>query len=251
VAYASKAGRARVSSRNPQAFAVCDRCGIWYQWVDLRWQYDWRGATMQNIKILVCRICYDKPQEQLRAIVVPADPVPIVNARTENYVADESNVRTISQPTVIDPVTGIPIPSTTQRVTQDCQVRNTQIIGPNPNNLGDGLTQAAVMPLKGTVHYGVKLPVLSVTADGTTFITVTCSAPHGLATNDQVSVLGVSNNAATGFYSVTVTTATAFKYQISQINTIPAGSLLTNTTSIVTCSVGLPLDFPQIPQTGV
>lgn len=212
---------------------------------------DWRGATMQNIRILVCKTCYDKPQEQLRAIVVPADPTPIVQARTENYVADESNVRVISQPTVLDPVTGLQIPPTTQRVTEDCQIRNTQIIGPNPNLNGDGLTQAAIMPLKGTVHFGNPLPVLSVTADGTTFITVTCSAVHGLKTGDQVSVLGVSNNAAVGFYTVTVATATAFKYQISQISPIPAGGLLTNSTRIVTCDVGLPLDFPAVPQTGV
>ena len=51
--YASKSGRARTSPSNPQAFAVCDRCGIWYNHVDLKYQFEWRGATLQNIQILV------------------------------------------------------------------------------------------------------------------------------------------------------------------------------------------------------
>jgi len=75
------------------AISECDRCGFRYNWVDLRWQYDWRGASLQNLKILVCETCYDAPQEQLRAIVVPADPTPIVNARVQDFVTAETNTR--------------------------------------------------------------------------------------------------------------------------------------------------------------
>ena len=88
--YASKSGRARTSSTRPQAFAVCDRCGIWYNHVDLKWQYDWRGTSLQNLRFLVCRRCLDKPQQQLRAIILPADPVPINNPRIEPFAEDES-----------------------------------------------------------------------------------------------------------------------------------------------------------------
>lgn len=91
--YASQAGRARTSPRNPQAHAICDRCGFRYNHVNLRWQYDWRGASLQNIRLLVCNPCYDAPQEQLRAIVVPADPVPIVNPRVQDFVVAETNNR--------------------------------------------------------------------------------------------------------------------------------------------------------------
>jgi hypothetical protein len=90
MAYASKAGRARVSSRRPQAQAVCDRCGIWYNHVDLRWQYDWAGTSLINRRFLVCLRCYDKPQQQLRAIILPADPVPIRNPRIEPFIKDET-----------------------------------------------------------------------------------------------------------------------------------------------------------------
>jgi hypothetical protein len=207
------------------------------------WQYDWRGAMLQNIKILVCKPCYDTPQEQLRSIVVPADPTPIINARVQDFAVAETNFSTVSEAPVVDQETGIPIPGTTTLVTEDGQQMTTQPYGPPV-----GLTQPAVPPLQGTKHYAVKLPVLSVTANGTTIISVTCSAVHNLTTNDQVSVEGVSNIGACGFYSVTVTSATAFTYEVAK--PIAAGALLTSTTRIITASVGLPYGYTQIPQVG-
>jgi hypothetical protein len=192
---------------------------------------------------LVCKFCLDTPQEQLRAIVVPADPTPIMQARVQDFVSAETDDLTANLAKVTDPTTGIPIPSTTGLLTQNAQNITTQPIG-YPN----GLEQDAVMPLNGTTHYNVKLPVLSVSANGTTIVTVTCSSVHGLCTNSQISVAGLSNNSATGFYSVTVTTATAFTYET--VDPIPTGSLLTSTTNIVTASVGLPYNYPQIPLTG-
>jgi hypothetical protein len=88
----------------------------------------------------------------------------------------------------------------------------------------------------------------SVLGNGTSTVTVNCSTPHGLATNAQVSVEGLSNNAADGMYSVTVTTATQFTYQANYA--IPSGNLLQGRTLIVTALVGLPYGYTQIPQTG-
>jgi hypothetical protein len=243
MAYASRSGRARTSPSNPQAFGVCDRCGMWYNFVDLQWQYDWRGATLQNLRILVCNPCYDTPQEQLRAIVVPADPTPILNARVEQYVSDEVDYRTTSGQTTTDPTTGIPIPGNTVRITQDGSTRTTQPLGPPT-----GLTQSAQMPLNGTTAYGVSLPLVSVTSVGANTVSVTCSSPHGLSNNSQISAEGLSNNQADGFYSVTVTTATAFTYMTNR--SIPLGPLLTPTSRIITALVGLPYNYDQIPQTG-
>lgn len=79
-------GRANISQIYPRALAVCDRCGSLYNHVDLKWQYQWRGTKLQNIQQLVCEGCLDIPQEQLRVIILPMDPVPIMNARPENYV---------------------------------------------------------------------------------------------------------------------------------------------------------------------
>lgn len=244
MAYASISGRARTSSSNPQAHAICDRCGFRYNRVNLNWQYDWRGAALQNVRILVCDTCMDTPQEQLRAIVVPADPVPIDQPRTQDFVQAETNYQTITAPATIDPVTGIPIPGTTTLSAQNGQNLLTQPIGEPA-----GIDQSAVMPLEGTTAYRVRLYPLSVSSLGSDQITVTFSSAHGLATNNQIVVEGLSNPAATGAYSITVTTATAFTYQTNVA--IPAGALLTGTTLMVTANIGVPYGFDQLPQTGV
>lgn len=77
-------GFARVDPRNPVAFAICDRCGQRYNTSDLVWQFDWRGAQLQNLRIRVCRRkCLDVPQEQLRSYSPPADPVPVRDPRPD------------------------------------------------------------------------------------------------------------------------------------------------------------------------
>ena len=135
--YASQAGRARTSARNPQAHAICDRCGFRYNHVDLRWQYDWRGASMQNIRLLVCTPCYDTPQSQLRAIVVPADPTPINQPRIQDFVTAESNTRVTSGQNTVDPTTAIPVPGGDTRITQNNNTRVTQQTGEPPNGLNE------------------------------------------------------------------------------------------------------------------
>jgi len=244
MSYASQSGRAKTSPSSPRGFGVCDRCGIWWNHERLNWQFDWRGSSLQNLRILVCPPCTDTPQQNIRAITLPADPLPIMNARVENFVQDETDYQTVTAPATTDPTTGIPIPGTTTLLDQDGNALTTQPVGAPL-----GLEQGAVMPLNGTTHYAVDLLPLSVTASGTDQITVTCQAPHGMATNDQMSVEGLSDVRANGFYSVTVTTATAFTYQTNVA--LPAGALLTSTTNMITALVGLPLGYDQIPQTGI
>ena len=67
---------ARVNPQNPENFAQCDRCGFWRNGSDLVWQDEWSGTHLYNIRILVCSDrCYDRPQEQLRTIILPPDPI--------------------------------------------------------------------------------------------------------------------------------------------------------------------------------
>lgn len=91
MAYASKAGRAKTNASAPSAFGVCDRCGIWYNLNSLFFQWDWRGTTLQNIRIRVCLRCTDVPQQQLRAFAIPADPIPVDQPRIEPFLHDEYN----------------------------------------------------------------------------------------------------------------------------------------------------------------
>ena len=127
-------GRARVDARSPRAFAVCDRCGFLYNHKDLHWQYDFRGRSLANLRILVCDTCEDTPQPQLKPRIIPPDPMPIMNARPERYCEYESNTRT-TQGNSVDFWTGIPIPGGDTRVTQDDNVRSTQITGEPPGGL--------------------------------------------------------------------------------------------------------------------
>ena len=245
MAFASLSGRARTSSRNPQAHAICDKCGFRYNHVNLRWQFDWAGASLINKRMLVCDPCYDTPQNQLRAIILPADPMPIVNPRTEQFAQDETDFVVENKTNSIDPITGLTVYNPVNIVTQTGVNVTTQVLG-NPV----GLDQNAVMPLFGTDAYRVKLSPLSIASQtGTSTITVTFSSPHGLNTNDQIAVQGLSNKFADGTYSITVTTATAFTYQVN--NAIPAGGLLQGPTLMVTALVGLPYNSDQIPLTGV
>jgi len=236
-------GRASVSSRNPKAFAICDRCGFLYNHNRLQWQFDYAGAGLINKRILVCSPCLDTPQNQLRAIVLPQDPTPIDNPRVQDYYTAETTTIAVSQGAQTDPTTGIPIYPTVNLVNQDGSTPTTQPIG-----APTGLDQNAVQPQFLSTAYRVNVNPTSVLGNGTSTVTVNCSTPHGLATNAQIAVEGLSNNAADGMYSVTVTTATQFTYQTN--SAIPSGNLLQGTTLIVTALVGLPYGYTQIPLTG-
>jgi len=243
VAYASQAGRARTSPKNPQAHAICDRCGTRYNHVNLSWQHDWRGATLQNTRILVCRNCLDVPQEQQRAIVVPADPTPIIQARLEDFAGAETDYRTAAAPPTIDPKTGLPVYSSVQIVTPAGQNMTTQPIG-----APSGTTHSPSMPAFGEGKYFPLLTILSINGNGLNTVTVTCRTPHGLVNDNQVTIEGVAGSNANGTYSVTAVTATAFTYSSSK--SIPSGSLLLGNTIVYRVSIGLPLNYSQQPQTG-
>lgn len=233
-------GRAKVSSNAPRAFARCDRCGFIYNHSDLKFQFDFRGPQLQNLRILVCKPCTDKPQPQLKPIVLTQDPMPIMNARPEDYYyANTTNISTVN-PLTYDAKTGIPTPTTASLGTEDGEGISTQMVGPTL-----GLDPHAVMPLQGSVAFDILIPALSVSTTGTNVITVTCSAPHNLSENDQVSIYGTKTDQMMGFYSVHVVSATVFSYEI--IPFISSGEYITETTRIATCKVGLPTGFLRIP----
>ncbi len=85
----------RVDADNPRAKGVCDFCGQIWQHDSLVWQFEWAGPRLMNQRRLVCNPCNDKPQQQLRTIVIPPDPIPIMNPRPELYVADDNPMSAI------------------------------------------------------------------------------------------------------------------------------------------------------------
>jgi len=80
----------QVDPANPRAKAVCDRCGQIWQLNMLKWQYEWTGPRLQNLRIFVCPPCLDKPQPNIKTFVIPPDPIPVLNPRSEKYVLDDA-----------------------------------------------------------------------------------------------------------------------------------------------------------------
>lgn len=80
---------ARLDAQNPDAWGQCDRCSFWYNLRTLTFQQEWAGTHLYSLGILVCPRCLDKPQEQLRTIILPPDPPPIMNARPPNFTVED------------------------------------------------------------------------------------------------------------------------------------------------------------------
>ena len=237
MAYASQSGRAKTNPRAPQAHAICDRCGFRLNRVDLRWQMDWAGASLINKRILVCDSCYDEPQQQLRAIVVPADPVPIENPRIEYYVDDETDYRNTSGQNTIDPITGLPVIGGNTRVTQTNETRVVQETGEPPLGLN---------PLPGTDPNAVTFRnVTNAVNNGSGLIRLSMATTNGLISGQNVTVQtvnGVPN--ANGNWVITVISPTQIDLQGSVFTGfyISGGYVINNPS--------LPYNFSQVPNTG-
>jgi len=242
MAYASQSGRAFTDINNPRAFAVCDRCAIWYNHYQLRWQYDWAGASLINKRILVCSNCYDNPQEQLRAIVLPADPTPIMNARVEPYAWDEVDRRQVSGYDTTNSTTGIPVQAGPIRVTSlDDEATEDKRVTQQTGEAPYGTNQ-----LPGTDPNAVTYRnIVNVANNGIGAIRVTVSLTSGFISGQRViiqEVEGVTN--ANGRWTITVINQTQFDLRNSTYSgTYTSGGYVINDPS-------LPPGFTEIPRTG-
>ncbi len=87
-------GRAIVDSTDPSAFGVCDCCGVWYNLRTLQWQLYYAGPTLQNSQMLFCPTCITDPNPNTQTIIIPPDPLPVMNARPENFTYAEVDFMT-------------------------------------------------------------------------------------------------------------------------------------------------------------
>jgi hypothetical protein len=81
-----------VNAQSPEGAGQCDRCGEWWQLRRLTMQHEWSGTHIYSLGILVCPHCLDVPNEQLRSIILPPDPLPLLNARVPNFHYEEQTV---------------------------------------------------------------------------------------------------------------------------------------------------------------
>jgi len=65
------------------------RSGFVVNTEDMQAQSEWRGFRLMPTGTLTISRFLDKPQRQLGAIVLPPDPVGLMNARPEQYPVDE------------------------------------------------------------------------------------------------------------------------------------------------------------------
>jgi len=75
---------AKVNPQKPEAAGICDRCGVRWSLNALQWQFEWRGPRLMNTRFRVCPKCLDVPDEHLRPIITPPDPVPVKDPRQRN-----------------------------------------------------------------------------------------------------------------------------------------------------------------------
>jgi hypothetical protein len=190
-------GRAQVSPSKPKAFGVCDRCGFLYNLRDLSFQFDYAGIGLLNYRILVCEPCYDTPQQQKRPVILPADPLPVANARVESYEQNETNWRTTQG-------TGDNAYLQDQlRITQDGNLRTTQ-----PSQW-QSFTIA--------------------TSSGTgTVATVTYLNSYVVSVGATVTITGMVPNLYNGSFTVTASSAGSVSF-----NSVATGTLLVAGTIIV------------------
>jgi hypothetical protein len=210
--------------------------------VNLRWQYDWAGASLINKRILVCNTCYDEPQQQLRAIIIPADPTPIVNPRVEPYAWDEIDRRQLSGYNTTNAQTGIPVQQGDTRVTTidgdiPDRTRVTQQTGEAPY----GTNQKP-----GTDPNAVTFrDITNVTNNGIGIIRVTVSVTSGFKTGQRVIIADVEGvTAANGKWTITVINPSQFDLQNSTFaGAYTSGGYVINNPS-------LPYGFDEVPKTG-
>lgn len=230
-------GRAKVNSRSPEAWATCDNCGFIYNHSELRWQMQWSGNKLVNLKQLVCRRCNDIPQSQLRAIVLPADPMPVMNPRVNNWQAASTDYRATSGQNTVDPETGIPILGNTLRITENDDYRVTQQTGAPNGSLNE---------LPGTDPNAVTYRTISnAVNNGSGNIRLTVNTTNGMITGQTVTIGNVlGTTEANGNWTITVIDVTTVDLDGSTFtNAYSSGGYIVN-------NPALPYNFTEIPKTG-
>lgn len=121
---------AEVDPDNPRAWGTCDRCGFVNSLHKMQFQFQYQGtSTPENTGYIVCDRCLDALQPQLSPPIVPPDPMPVFNARVENYSIDEDSYIATQDTGDMFSLNG------DQLTTQDDEIIVTDI--PNPDSSPD------------------------------------------------------------------------------------------------------------------
>lgn len=234
-------GRASVSTTNPRAFGICDRCGFLYNHKELQWQFDYRGAALMNLRILVCDNCLDVPQNQLRNIIIPADPTPIMNARVQDYATAENNSRLTSDQVLV------PISATGDGVTATLTLKVPLTMA--PITVGSTIVVSGMEP----AGYNGTFIVSASSNSGAYTVSYPCrtAGPMALAGTVAINIdpiTGLPNGL--GLTRITQND----DVRVTQMTGEPPGGLNqepgTDPNAPGDADPGLPYNFNQVPKTG-
>lgn len=155
-----------VDPTNPTAFGQCDRCGRWRNQPDLVWQFAWAGQELFNVQVRVCKdTCYDTPNEQLRTIVLPPDPPPVINARPPDFAYEEAGpTQTTLTAIVLQGEAVLPVQSVT-----GFEVGNSVWVQLNNATYGE-LPVSAVDTTANTLTLGQPLPFSAPNGGSVTYV---------------------------------------------------------------------------------
>ena len=95
--------KASIDPYSPRAHGTCDRCSQIVTHSTLKWEMEYRGIALMRTGFLVCPRCLDVPYQGNRPIIIPADPVPIQNPRTENFALEASQGTSFTPPPSLQP----------------------------------------------------------------------------------------------------------------------------------------------------
>lgn len=83
--------RTTLNINHPDPWATSDRSGFIGDHSKMLFQLQYAGSQLINTGLLVHPDEYDDPNPQFMTIVLPPDPDPLMNARPEPYVIDETD----------------------------------------------------------------------------------------------------------------------------------------------------------------
>lgn len=234
-------GRASVSSTNPRAFGICDRCGFLYNHHELQWQYDYRGAALINVRILVCETCLDVPQNQLRNIVLPADPMPIMNARVQDYATAENNARVTSNQVLV------PVAATGDGETATLTLQVPLVMA--PIRVGSTIVISGMEP----VGYNGTFVVTASSNSSAYTVSFACKTTHAMTKAGSVAInIDPVTGLPTGVGLTRITQNADTR--VTQMTGEPPGGLNqepgTDPNAPGDADPGLPYNFNEVPKTG-
>lgn len=235
MAYRWKGKYYEVNPDDPRATGICDRTGFRFNLHKLQWQYAYQGSPIpQNTRFLIAPQYIDPLNPQFMAYILPDDPPPILNARTENYVVDETNWLTTQDNEIID--------------TQSGEDLIQSLPNPAPSPPAVNLTAALTYHLGSVATAYVDLFSGNPLTTGVSVLsTLTGSATRVNAASVLTTVSGIAENTS----AVVLTTACVAMPNINYVgiyDAAAAGNLLVSGQVSLSAflSVGMPVQFDAL-----